>query len=1097
MTSSEVNSTGAVYVSYFDPFDIFESIKQPFLELFPLRNVHWKAFNGSLKTVDEIPVNLVTETKTFERENEDIRLFIRLVVVNCISADDYRAKVRPLIKQWLTPNENGDCKKDMARSPLPVILLYANSEVMDFKLFKSTSLIDKVAKDFPDVKALELKSVYKSPKEKEEFWGQMSQHIKSCVLDVFQSRLMYNQDELEKVTDTEYVSQEMLFRENILELYLALNMLEEAKTELEQIKHCLWNKSMKELPNGELEHSFLLSQENNEQFRIGEALAAKQLTKYEAEKYFFVKEFQIFMRDSPNSMNYGGLYKLIRQFLRSASLLFIQEKGFLEFKISFLDCCLLHLRHRPQSPLKEVTAELLLIRRDCWLQGVLGCTNFSLIGKIFPSTDTHYSFDRYQYTYDTEQVFHETYAKYTKEIISLLSQCEEMRQRAVDILSIEIGFLHYQRKEYDKAVALFLSCYEYYMQSRWDLIGIEILKVFIDSLVQCSNLRELEIDDELVPASVVLSNAYLNIVRISKDIAEKGEWWRKFTKLQQANPTDLVYATKDLFQISLEDHVRLAGPNILEIDVIIKSNGIPEDIKVDSIVLVLKSSDDTFMKFQREDMILSRGTTKCLLQTTEIAYGNFKAVSLEISVDSTTFVKEFLDNDASELLIEPIYDPRSIILTVEHAPQLNLGEYALRISCCNSDRLRSSDAVITVQQESLNSIYPVSFTEDGLDNSKHITEVNETCIVPYYLKEPVASFSVTANFSFTKIDCETKFSEIRCFHINCCLPVSVSVEDIFKRDLFIFKFLLNSSTIENPVVLHSTRMLPPSNSKQYEIQGHFQPETSLCLSANINENCLNCYQITTNQSFMPTDCFHLQISYNTLKEQLDNLVTDAVLVQGDVNWYHRFEPWKLVWQSGVLPLLHYDYDAFKESIVIVLIQDSLDLQRLSKFFKKLSIEEVVSQKMTECLLRVIEGVQLSDIDVNAYTENLAPRRLMVPVDLPKFEQFFYVRLNTEENHGLKVGVAIAFSIKIESLNAKWGHEGLAGKFLFEIISSNEWLVHGKKRMLITCEITEIALHLIPLKRGYLNFPRIEIINIETEEPSRIDNANCFDTVLVF
>lgn len=1096
MTSGELNSTGAVYISYFDPFDIFESIKEPFLEVFPLRNLHWKALNGSLKTVDEIPVNLVSETKTFERENEDIRLFIRFVVVSCISADDYRAKVRPLIKQWLTPSENDDSRKDLAQSPLPVILLYANSEVVDSKLFKSMLLIDKVAKDFPDVKTLEVKSVYKSAKEKEEFWGHMSQHIKSCVLDVFQSRLMYNQAELEKATSTENLSQEILFRENILELYLALNMLEEAKTELEKIKQCLWDKSMRELPNGTLENPFQFSQENNEQFRISEALAAKQLTKYEAEKYFFVKEFQIFMRDNPESRNYGGLYKLVRQFLSSASLLFIQEKGFLEFKVSFLDCCILYLRQRGQSALKEVTAELLLMRRDCWLQGVLDCTNFSLIGKTFPPKDIHYSFDRYEYTYDTEKVFHETYAKYTKEIISLLSQCEGMRQRAVDILSIEIGFLHYQRKEYDKAVMLFLSCYEYYMQSRWDLIGVEILKVFIDSLVQCSSLTALEIDEELVPVSVVLSNAYLNIVRISSDKAEKGEWWRKFTKLQEANPTDLVYATEDLFHISLEDHIRLAGPNILGKDVIIKSNGIPDDIKVDSIALVVKRSDDTLMKFQRQDTILSASKTKYSLQTTEVTYGSFKAVSLEINFSNTTFLKEFIDNDAPELLIEPIYDPRSIILTVEPAPQLNLGEYALQISCCNSDRLRSSDATITIAQASSNSVYPVSFTGDGQNNTRHI-EVNEACIVPYYLKEPVTSFSVTVSFSFTKVDCDAKFTEVKSFDIDCCLPVSVSVEDIFKRDLFIFKFLLNSSTVDNPVVLHSTRMLPPSNSNQYDIQGHFQPEASLCLSANLNENCLNCYQITTKQSFTPTDCFHLQISYNTLKEQLDNLVTDAVLVQGDVNWYRKFEPWKHLWQSVVLPALHYDYEAFRESIVVVLIRDSLDLQRFSKIFKKLSIEGIVRQAMTECLLRIVEGVQLSDIDVNAYTKNLTPRRLMVPVDLPKFEQFFYVRLNIDENHELKVGMPIPFSIKIESLNAKWGHEGLAGKFLFEIISSNEWLVHGKKRMLITGEITELGLHIIPLKRGYLNFPRVEIINIDTEEPSRIDNANCFDTVLVF
>lgn len=1097
MTSGEGFSTSAVNISYFDPFDIFESIRQEFLEVFPLQNIHWKAANGSLKTVDKVPVNLVTETKTFENESEDIRLFIRLVVVNCISADDYRAKVRPLIRQWLPANENDGWKKDVTKSPLPVILLYANSEVVDFKLFKSTALIDKLGKDFPGVKTLELKSVYKSPKEKEEFWAQMSQHLKSCVLDVFHGRLMYNQAQLKSATDSEDLVQEILFRENVLELYLALNMLEEAKNELEEIKQCLRDKSIKGLPKGELEVPFQILHEHNESLRIGEALSTQKLTRYEADKYFFVKEFQIIMRDNTNTLNHLRLYKLVREFLRSITLLFSQERGYLEFKFSFLDCCLQYLCYEPQPALKQLTAELLLARRDCWIQGVLGCTNYTLMGKTFPPTDIEYSFERFEQTFDTEEAFHESYKTFTKKIISLLSQCDGVRQRLVDILSIEIGFLHYQRKEYEKAVALFLSCYEYYMQTRWDLIGIKILKVFVDSLVHCPDLKELKIDDELVPTSVVLSNAYLNIVRISSDIAEKGEWWRKFAELHQNSPIDLVYPNKGLFRVSLADHVHLISPNVFGIDVLIDNNEIPDDIKADSIVLLLKRADDTFMRFQAKDIILSKTRTRYQLQTTDISYGSFKAVSVEMSVGSTNFVKEFLNDGASELLIEPIYDPKEVTLMIEQAPQLNLGEYALQLSCSNPDRLRSSEVTITIGQDKSRTISPVSFTEDGQVHSKSISELDQTSIVPYYMKEAVSSFTVTAYFSFTVTGCDTEFSETRSFDINCCLPVSVSVEDIFKGDLFIFKFLLNSSTIERPLVLHSTQLLPPAGSEHYRISGDFEPEASLCLSANLNEYCLNCYQITTKESFKPADCFHLQINYNTLKEQLDNLVTDAVLVQGDVEWYRNFEPWKYVWESAVLPRLHYNYDAFKESMTIRLLEFSLDVHQLNRYFKHVSIGEIVSQAMTKCLFKLCEGVQLTEIDVNAYTKNLITRRLVVPVELPKFEQFFYVELNTEQKHELTVGIPIAFSIKIKSLNARWGYQGLYGRFLFEIASSNEWLVHGKKRSLITSEITELSLHIIPLKRGYLSFPKVEIINIDTEEPSRIDSANCFDTVLVF
>lgn len=1097
MTASPEYSTNAACISYFDPFDVFESIKQQFLEVFPLQNIHLKTANGSLRTINEVPVNLFSESKTFESESKDIKLFIRFLVVNCISADDYRARVRPLVKQWLPSSENDGVNNDVTRLPLPVILLYANSEVVDFKLFKSTSLIDKFGKDFPDVKTLELKSVYKSKKEKGEFWSQMSQRLKSYILDVFQERLAYNQAQLKKSETSPSLVEEMLYKENILQLYLALNMLEETQSELEQMKQSLWSKFIEKLPLGELDVPFHFPQGNNAHFKVAEELSMNRLTKYKAYYNFFAEEFQIIMKGNLDSLSSLRLFKLIRGFLHSVSQLFIQEAGFLEFKYSFHEACLQFLSNNEIPAFKELRAELLLAKRDCWVQGVLGCSTYKLMDKSFPSTGIAYSFGKFEDTYATEEVFHKYYTNFTRDVISVLSQCEQKRQRTIDILSIEIGFLHYQRKEYEKAVALFLSCYEYYMQSKWDLIGIRILKIFVDSLVQCQTLTELEIDNEMVPTSVILSNAYLNILRISTGIKEKGKWWTKFAELHLNSPTDLVYATEGLFSVSFANCVRLVKPNVLSIDVFIENNQIPEEIEANMINFVLKRDDDTFLEFHQREVLLSSDTITYPLQATEVCYGKFKAVSVEIIVGTTTFIKEFLNDDVPELLIEPLFDSNNVTLMIEQAPRFNLGEYALQLSTSNADQLKSSQVIITIINDSSSSTYPASFIEDGQESIKHISDLREVSSLPYFLNEAVTSFTVAAKFTFTRVDSNKVFSESRTFNIDCCLPISVSVEDIFKRDSFIFKFLLNSSTIEKPVVLHSTKLLPPSNRETYDVSGDFNPEASLCLSANLNEICYNCYQITTQEIFTPNDCFHLQINYNTLKEQLDNLVTDAILVQGNVEWYRIFEPWKYVWELTVLPLLRYSFDAFRENMIVVLLEGSSDILQIGRVFRQMSIDDVVSQAMMMCLKRLKEGVQLSEIDIQAYSKNLTPKVLVVPVELPKLEQFFYVEFLTKESNAHTVGVPMTLNIKIESLNARWGHQGLIGKFLFEISSSNEWLVHGRKRLLISDEVTEVSLHLIPLKRGYLNFPKVEITNIDTEEPSRIDNASYFETVLVF
>lgn len=1097
MASKNEFAANSVLVSYFDPFDVFDALKEQFVEAFPLQNIHWKAPNGGLRTIEMVPVSLLTESKALESDTAASRLFLRFAAVNCISADDYRAKVRPLIRQWLPVNENGLWKEDLSHYPMPIILLYANSEVVDSKLFKSTLLIDKFAKDFPNVKVLELKSVYKSPKEKKEFWGQIVQHLKSFVLNVFQNRLTSYQAQLSSMNKDAHWVEQVRCRENILELYMAMNLYDEATNELREIKQCITEHTKSELSSGTLEVPFKFSCETPRLAKLSDALSDGMLTKYHSLKYFFVNEFQLLAQDDAKEVDFLRMYRLISFFLHSIEQNFITEANILEFKCSFLDHILERLPHTKSTMGVQIRAELVLAKRDCWIQGVLACTEFTLISKQVSIDRDAYTFGSLKETYSDEATFHENYLKLTKKALSLFNQCGRKRQRTVDILSIEIGVLHHQRREHDKAVSLFLSCYEYYMESKWDVIGLKLLKIFVDSLTNCSGLNELKIDDEAVPVSIILSNAYLNILRTSYNDSERRRWWQKFLQLSRDRPTGLVYATDGLFHVHTTDHAYLSQPNTLSIDVSIDNYGIPEDLKADAVTLTFKNSDDFFVHFQLLNVVLVENEKILTLNATEIAYGDFKPVSLEIDMGSTTFVKQFLDDAVPGIRIEHSYDAQSVRLAIEQARELNLGDYALELSCVNHDKIASSEAIITVQKHDQTSACPISFSPDSDIICEKITNVNEKVLIRYYPKESISSFTLHVVFSFTKTSGASKFSETSVVKIGCYLPVSVSVEDIFKRDMLIFKFLLGSSTTEEPIIMSGTKLLPPIPEDRYSISGGYSPDSPLYLSADPEENCLNCYQITTSDFFQSTDTFSLHITYNTLKEQLDALVTDAVLVQGDVEWYKKFEAWSLVWKLCVLPLLCYQYDAFRAGLIIQLVKDSINLKEFGNLFRKISMSRDVSETIMHCLSRLVKGVRLSEIDISAYSKNVVPRKLIVPVELPRFEQFFYVEFKNKKASEYELGNPVEVTIEIESLNQTWGQNGLAGSFVFEVASSNEWLVHGKKRMRIPSEKSEVHLHIIPLKRGYLHYPKVDIINIDSDEPSRIDYTNYYDTLLVF
>lgn len=1092
MAMSLQNSSRVVTVSYFDPFDVFESIKGEFLQILPFQNIHWKSPSGSVRTVRQLPVNLIIESKAPELGIDDVNHFVRFIVVNCISVDDYRGKVRPLLRQWLPVSSGNSVDKEYVETPKPIVLLYANSEVVDSNLFKSISLIDKFAKDFPGLKTLVLRSVYKSPTDREEFWNQMGNKLKSDLLDIFQKRLTHY---MKKLSNTNNAEDELALRERILELFLALNMHEESTVQLNEIRDSVVKKRQKSLPNGDLETPFNFAQnENLDDGSIAKMLLENKLTKFQYFKYFFVKSFQVLNMGKTNYARLLQLYRLIRKFLQSINAIFRDSPQLLEFNYYFIGDVLKCINDDGIPIFLEIKAELSLIQRDCWIQGVMINTNFKLIDKSFSQTNVRYTFERLKETYKNESAFHENFVKSTSQLISLYNKSNGKRQRIVDILSLEIGLLHYQRGEYEKAVSLFDSCYEYYMETGWDTIGHKIVQVYHDSLIHCPQIKYLKRDDEDIPVSIVLSNAFLNILRISNDDGEKRQTWKNFLELQKGMESpSVVYQTEGLFVIELSDFSYLSEANIYTIDVTIKNLGFLDSITANSIKLILKNSNDQFVEFKASEVPFKTSTNHYALEATEILFGEFQPVSIEIKVGNATFLEGFV-TESKSIFIESLYHQENVCCSVQQSKLLSLGEYAIELTPKNVHNLDFFAVEIMVEPNL--GTYPISFAQDKPLYRKRVVGIEKNTTLQYFPKDSITSFPLKVKTSFTKKGTSRKFSEIRHFTISCYLPLSVSVEDIFKKDAFIFKFLLNSSTEEEPIILYSSKVRASDNNDRYGLVGDFEPNDIVYLTADPSESSLNCYQITTKDKFDPNDLFQLQVTYNTLKEQLDGLVTDSILVQGDVEWYQEFELWKNLWENKILSMLEYEYTTFMQTCTIKVFPGTLDITVICGYLVKLSVPKPVSKRIMETLRKIVQGVELSDIDIHAYTKNLTKRKLIVPVELPQIDYFFYVEFLKGSKEQYQVGTPMLIKIRVENLSDKWESGEVSDLFALELASSNEWLAHGKKRMLIRSKISEFELYVIPLKKGYLNYPRVEISNMETGEPIRVDNPSASETMLV-
>ena len=751
--------------------------------------------------------------------------------------------------------------------------------------------------------------------------------------------------------------------------------------------------------------------------------------------------------------------------------------------------------------------------------------------------------------------------EFNKRLVTLYNSCDGKRRRTIDILSIEIGMLHYQRGEYRDAVDLFCSSYEYYIQTSWDCIGLHILRTFVNSLIKCPDVKTLELDQQKsVPVSTVLGNAFLNILKMSKFDKEEDRtvWWDKFLHIERSEEDHLIYPATGLLNITVDcNSLDLVRPNVYGLALSLENIAIPDNVTLDSIRLTLKpvtakpSESRELLIFERHYVNLKpKGEDNTyVLETKSISFEKYEVVSVEVQIDThTTFIEEF---PAGQIIdIYRLYDKSNVTVEVTQSNSLELGSSFLDLRLSNFETLRSSQITIRVVTGSGNelssspaSTIPISFAEDRDLKEVTFSNIQEDTRIPYYITDAIGGFTLEVKTVFERLEEQVEeesegtdsglYQERFMVGIDCYLPVSVSVEDIFKKEDFFFKFILGPSVAEEPVILYSSKLALESSETEntdskYVITGDYKPENPVILSStSVEESCLNCYRLKAKKLFDTKDIFSLLIKYNTLRDLLDLLVTDCLLPNycNSTKPVDKFDKWRLFWKYEILPLISYDYKKYCEESILQLESriSNLKLHEITSKIKPISaMDGTVKTGLLNLLKKLASGVSLrdTDIDIDIYTKKLVNRELSVPVSLPTFEQLYSVELQrvdpsfkfesktktkfrSSSDRGTSqiasVGTPLSFRVKIRNLNSKWSTGSSLEenrRHIFEISSPNgEWFVQGKRRFVLAdTETNEVDISLIPLKNGYLTFPQVEITTSDGVS-STIDYRNAYDSIL--
>ncbi|CEP60195.1 transport protein particle complex II subunit TRS130 LALA0_S01e05160g [Lachancea lanzarotensis] len=1074
-------SQNLIKFSYFDPFNVFDSVRKELEDRLPFKNLHWKPLNENLRTISNLPVGIVGETDDKTSSESSITPVILFLVINCTSIDEYRAKVRPLVRQWL-PSSGGSLEENGSIFGMPVkriALLHTNSGVTGGNLFKTLSFSEKFSKDFPFLTAIEIKSIYKSEKERTDFWNGTLTQLRRYTMEIFEQRLAYMETQRHNIAtgDKGHLA---AVQENILNLFLSFHLNDEASRELESLKSTLFQNLEPAAPVGELEIPFQILQTNDtttsNSFTMDLA-DQKYSTTQGLNKFFFLKQCELIQCTHVQAARNARLFQLTKSFLKTISKHFRGSPPLTDFKWSFVESLLKSSTFDPEEPIsyREILADLKIIQRDCWIDLAYSSKGFKILHRTYPANGSKTQLKDLDATFKDEETFHKSYLSATKEIITLLNSHKSKKYRTVDLLSVEVGLLHYQRKEYQMAISILHPCHEYYKDSSWNLLAFHLLECFIDCLMNCPNLDTLAIGDENVPVPTVLSNSILNLLTSTKTNELKSYWWDRFIEINEGCEGSLIYPLTNLFEFQIQKKLIVTKPNHFGLMVKITNAKIPKSVVVKNMQLLLKNEDGEFLKFQRQDVTVEPGENAVFLECTRIFFGLSRIVSLTSSVGNTIFCQEFDSDDERFLELDRPIEARNFEVIAAPSNQFEIAKSSIKLNYFNKEKVTEFKLVLTALEKK--SETPLSFDKGGSKFSYVIHDFDESHVDLFGL--PSGDFQLKQELTFKTSEYpEEEFYQRDVKDIKCTLPVSVSVEDILLDGAFYFKFLINSSSFSEPILLHRSDLVSLKPEK-YNVSGGFKPKSSLLVKNSEIDTCYSFFHVSTQPParFASEDLFHLKIVFNKLKDQLDHLVTNAILIQGNPELASKMDLHRDTWNSMVLTRLVYDYALFENTFLLRILPNESHLNDLMILFKSKIHDKQFLNASTSCLEEIQKGFQFSRLEIVEYTKDLATSILLVPVTLPQIDHFFSVNLNREidSESTLALGQVVPFTICVTDAVAGWQAQAKDNnEHVLELFNSNEWLIDGKRRYSLKDGQHVQKINMIPLRKGYLKFPKVEI-----------------------
>ncbi len=1126
-----------ITVGYYDPFQVFNTVLgERFKKHTHMSSLYWKyKSTDSMRTIKNVQLKFVEDGSTNDSTADltDENDLMKLIFVTTTGVDEYRSKVRPIIKQWLNN------VKTMNPRVTYCIILYENVSLRSTAdKFLKTSILTKIRGDFADPEmtlqnSFKIKSNYSDLDAEREIWSGLVSMMKLGIMESLSTKMDYY--------DT--LTPKLLGIRKSADLFMKIGQLVDSRKLYSQILRSVGN-----IHEGD---GFEVVGYQDFPFRstiLNVETLTHTATKYEMKSYAYERLSQILINDSVKTI---GLY--MRNSLQLAGYLLdflnsiydSNKKG--EFSILLIEDFFsdkklryaLEKNENVPNQLYEVLGDLKFLEKDELTKlgdlrnyRIKGCLSDVSLNNITPEMERSYKISSADINgfLETEKLFKDRVLEMMEECIKLYSQ-SPYKRNTVDTLSTEVALmLYYGMEDYETSVEVLNNSFQFYKSSGWNSVSLALLKIYIDNLTKLKEKRGNSV-------AIDLLSSYLEMVSMDQPYVIY-----QLESLIKSIPQPLIIENDNIFDVSIDSDIQCLSPDTYAISVDFSSK--ISGIKADSLVLSLMSQDDatcqnddhylSSLEFSALDFMLGTNFS-CILKSKKIMVGEYFATKVTISIGKLTLVKHvlksvkmfqidsFVKNDCIFLntmidvkVPQTRYLNKDQILLDVHVGDNAFNKFKFILDQFDESRLIShADYLLSVLQldgdhtikqnldfEIENLGGTLAFRYSGDKIMKKGDQI--LLYIPYMFPPEVSNTKIVVGCNFIFGDDYAKYCSKS---LETSLSIAVSVQDIFKSSDLFSNYTINSVMVDNPVRIQSVNLDSPESKHQTNVDTWLSPKNII---AYIDQGSTFFYRLTN----LKDESLNLSIAYNDLHAEIVEIFKDL--------YYKKLKMTnpRLLRYFSIIGATILDKLDFKHNLYGLTGRIQLVNYDLSKFLKTLKlIDPKDLSDVIHSLAELVHDINTKSFKVDDDILEKVKQKLIINVPLPVINIVDIVELDFKKklqylvcqpiDAVLRLKIIVLQKPNASEKKVRFQTSSTPKKIKLQInfVEHEQlWLIAGEQDF--TKEISldlpreqksilEAELTLIPLRIGRLELPRIEVRNLtDFNVEMELDYKNSSETVLV-